>query len=311
VTGTGTGTGTCLGAVEAVVVNYNAGDALVECVASLRREGVDRVVVVDNGSADGSPERLAAADAQVEIVGPGRNVGFGAGVNYGVRRTTGALLLVCNPDVVVQPGAVQVLRRRVESDPSLGLVGPRLVAPDGSERPSGRAFPSLRRSSAQAVLGLVAPGSATSTRYRARSRSGATAGIVDWVTGACFLVRRDAFEAIGGFDEGYFMYVEEVDLCMRLARAGWRTGIEQGSVVLHIAGVSTAAHPFRMVAAHHLSLWRFTCRWTRGPERLLLVLAGPAVVLRWAVASAKELVVRRRRTRARGPGQSRLPRHRA
>ena len=299
------------GAPEAVVVNYNAGEALIECVASLRREGIARVVVVDNGSVDGSTERLAVADPQVQIVAPGRNVGFGAGANYGVSRTAGATILVCNPDVVLGPGSLRALRQRIATDPSLGLVGPRLVAPDGSERPSGRRFPSLRRSSGQAVLGLVAPGSRASRRYRAASRAGAASGIVDWVTGACLLVRRDAFESVGGFDEGYFMYVEEVDLCMRLARAGWRTGIERGAVVLHLAGVSTAARPYRMVVAHHLSLWRFACRWTTGPDRLLLVLAGPATVLRLVVACATQLAARRPGTHVRGPGQSRLPRRRA
>ena len=297
--------------IQAVVVSYNARDALLECVASLRREGVEEIVVVDNGSSDRSTEALADADVAVKLVVPGRNLGFGGGVNHGARRCTGDLLLVCNPDIVLQPGAVPALERRIESDPSLGLVGPRFVAPDGSERPSGRAFPTVRRSSVHAALGLVAPGSARSDRYRAASRAGAATGIVDWVTGACFLVRRDAFESVGGFDERYFMYVEEVDLCMRLARAGWRTGVEPGAVVLHLAGVSTSAHPYRMLAAHHISLWRFAWRWTRGTGRLVLPLVAPAVVLRLVVGSLKVLWSRPARAPARARGGSPRPRHRA
>ncbi|MHB1782481.1 MAG: glycosyltransferase family 2 protein [Acidimicrobiales bacterium] len=298
-------------AIQAIVVNYNAGQALLDCVASLWSEGVDRLLVVDNGSTDGSIAQLASEDRDVQIVSSGRNVGFGGGVNYGAGRSAGELLLVCNPDIVLRPGALGALTRRIEADPSLGLVGPALVAPDGSERTSGRAFPTLRRSGLHALVGLAAPGSARSTRYRAASRAGAATGIVDWVTGACLLVRREAFDAVGGFDERYFMYVEEVDLCWRLARAGWRTGYEAGAVVVHLAGVSTAAHPYRMVTAHHVSLWRFAWRTAKGADRMLLPFAAPAIVVRWALAALKELVCRSARAPARARGGSRLPRHRA
>jgi N-acetylglucosaminyl-diphospho-decaprenol L-rhamnosyltransferase len=114
---------------------------------------------------------------------------------------------------------------------------------------------------------------------------------VDWVTGACFLVRREAFDAIGGFDARYFMYVEEVDLSWRLAKAGWRTGYEESSRVTHLAGVSAASHPYRMIAAHHLSLWRFSNRATRGSDRLLLPLVAVGIAGRWAVLTLRRLVL--------------------
>ena len=266
--------------LAAVVVNYNAGSALSECVASLERAGVKSIVVVDNGSTDGSLEGIGASHSQVRVLRTGRNLGYGGGVNYGVEQTTEAFLLVCNPDLVLQPGSLDAMADRLAKDPSLGLVGPALVSSAGSEQTSGRSFPTIRRSSVQAALGVLLPNNSHSRRYREANRARAETGIVDWVTGACFLVRREAFEAVRGFDGRYFMYVEEVDLCWRLAKAGWRTGYESSARVMHLAGVSTAAVPYQMIVAHHLSLWRFTRRTTRGAERLLLPVVALGIACR-------------------------------
>lgn len=279
-------------AVAAVVVNYEAGAALVDCVASLRDVGVDEVVVVDNGSSDGSLALLARRDDRIVVISPGANVGYGAGVNLGVQATSGELLLVCNPDIVVESNALDLLIHRLLADPTLGIVGPALVSLDGTVYPSGRAFPTLRRSSVQALVGVVAPRSAYSERYRSSSRVQKEPGIVDWVTGACLLVRRVAFDAIGGFDDSYFMYVEEVDLCWRLAAAGWRTGYEPSAIVMHLGGLSTSTHPYRMLGAHHRSLLRFFRRTVYGPERLLLPLVALGIGARLVVVTAREMVVR-------------------
>ena len=281
--------------VAAVVVNYNAGAALSECVASLESERVQAIVVVDNGSTDDSLECLARENPGVQVFRTGQNLGFGGGANYGAKRTTGEMLLVCNPDLVLRPGALGAMVDRLMQDPSLGLVGPALVTPSGDIQPSGRAFPTLRRSMAQAVLGVLLPKNAYSQRYREANRTRAGTGIVDWVTGACFLVRRVAFDAVGGFDDRYFMYVEEVDLCWRLARAGWRTGYESSAQVLHLAGISTAPFPYRMIVAHHLSLWRYARRTTRGSERILLPVVAVGIACRCVVVCLRSAVVRMRR----------------
>ncbi|MGA2527557.1 MAG: glycosyltransferase family 2 protein [Acidimicrobiales bacterium] len=277
-------------AIAAVIVNYNAGDALSECVASLEREHVREIVVVDNGSTDGSLDCLPARFPEVRVLHTGRNLGYGGGVNFGAHEVGGDLILVCNPDLQIQTGAVNALLSRIERDQSLGLVGPALVGIDRGPHPSGRAFPTVRRSSLQAALGVLAPGSTYSRRYREANRARAATGIVDWVTGACFLVRREAFDAVGGFDDRYFMYVEEVDLCWRLTQAGWRIGYESSAHVLHLAGVSTAAAPFRMIAAHHWSLWRFARRTTSGSDRLLLPFVAVGIALRFSVVCLRRLV---------------------
>jgi N-acetylglucosaminyl-diphospho-decaprenol L-rhamnosyltransferase len=113
---------------------------------------------------------------------------------------------------------------------------------------------------------------------------GRPAAAVDWVSGACMLVRRSAFEAVGGFDEGYFMYVEDVDLCWRLARAGWRIGYEPSGRVVHALGASSRLMPYRMIAAHHRSLLRFASRTTTGGRRAVLPLVAAGLGVRTGVA---------------------------
>jgi N-acetylglucosaminyl-diphospho-decaprenol L-rhamnosyltransferase len=120
---------------------------------------------------------------------------------------------------------------------------------------------------------------------------------VDWVSGACFAVRRKAWDDVGGFDPAYFMYLEDVDLCWRLARCGWGVGYEPTAEVLHIQGVSTGRHPYRMLAAHHLSMWRFASRTTVGSKRAVLPLVGVGVVARFATAAIEHRLGLARRPR--------------
>ncbi len=274
-------------------MNFNAGPSLLECVASLRREQVSEVVVVDNSSIDGSPAALARADPGADLVAAGGNLGYGAAVNLGAGRTASEFLLVCNPDTSLEPGALAALESRLVHDPSLAVVGPALVAPDGASSRSGGAFPTVRGSLLPAALGVLSPRGRYSTRHRAANAARTESGVVDWVTGACMLIRRCAFDEVSGFDPGYFMYVEEVDLCWRLAQRGWRTGYEPRARVVHLAGLSAGTRPYRMLVAHHRSLWRFARRSARGPEVVLLPAVAVGVVLRWAVASARRAVLGR------------------
>lgn len=283
--------------VAAVVVNHDAGSALLDCVASLRAACVREVVVVDNASCDGSLARLAAADRAAVVVPAGRNLGYGRAVNLGARRVGEELLLVCNPDLVVAPGAVATLVQALDGAPEVALAGPLLRNPDGTRYPSARAFPSLAVGAGHALLGRVAPANRWSRAYRLAERfeeakQGAPKDAivpVDWVSGACFLVRRVAFDSIGGFDERYFMYAEDVDLCWRLRRAGWGVGHVPGAEVVHLQGLSTAARPVRMAIAHHVSAWRFARVSARGPERAALPLTAAALSLRLAASLGAQL----------------------
>ena len=277
-------------AVSAVVVNFNARDHLVECVRSLRAEGVDDVVVVDNDSADGSAPALAASDPGARIVATGANLGYGTAANRGAAVAAGDLLLVCNSDVVVEPGAVKALAAALDAWPGSAIVGPRIENLDGSVYPSPRTFPDLGVAVGHAFLGLVAPGNRFTRRYRMLDWDRAAAAAVDWVSGACFLVRRSAWEAVGGFDEAYFMYVEDVDLCWRASRAGWGVVFEPAARVVHVQGVSSERAPYRMIAEHHRSLLRFYRRTATGPRRGLVPLVAAGLAVRAGLACAQRSV---------------------
>jgi N-acetylglucosaminyl-diphospho-decaprenol L-rhamnosyltransferase len=271
--------------VSAVVVNYNARDHLLECLRSLRDDGVEEIIVVDNGSVDGSVEAVARADSAVALVPTGGNLGFGSAANRGLAVARGEYVAVLNPDVVVEPGTTKALAEALDRDARLGAVGPRVDNPDGTLYPSARAFPSLGDAVGHAFLGFVAPANRFSRRYRLLDWDHGSARDVDWVSGTYVLLRREAVAEAGPFDEGYFMYVEDVDLCWRLWAAGWRVGYEPAGRVIHTVGASSELAPYRMIAAHHRSLLRFAARTARGPRRLLVPVVavglGVRTVLAW------------------------------
>lgn len=270
--------------VAAVIVSYNVADLLVRCVASLRADGIERIVVVDNASADRSVEAVRAADPEVEVLALSENLGFGAGVNRGVAETTEPHLLVLNPDVEVEPGSTKVLLDALAADPGLAVVGPRIETPDGELYPSARTFPNMVDAAGHAFLHFVWPRNPFSRRYRMLDWDHGDPRDVDWVAGTHLLARRGAWDEVGGFDESFFMYMEDVDLCWRLQRAGWRVGYEPGARVRHAIGRSTDQTPYRMIAAHHRSLLRYASRTATGPQRLALPLIAVALGMRTVLA---------------------------
>ena len=266
--------------VSAVVVSYNSAGYLPDCVRSLRSEGLTDVVVVDNASSDGSVAGIRAADPTVRVVETGANLGFGSAANRGVAVCAGEYVLILNPDTVVEPGTVKALAEALDRDSGLAVVGPRLENLDGSVYPSVRRFPDLPVAFGHAFLGLVWHGNPFTRRYRMLDWDhDRPSSDVDWVGGACALFRRSAFDTVGGFDEEYFMYVEDVDLCWRLGKAGWRIGYEPGARVVHALGGSSRQVPYRMIAEHHRSLLRFVSKTSTGARRGLVpvVAAGLAV----------------------------------
>jgi len=272
--------------VAAVVVNYESGSSLTRCVAGLRSEGPAELVVVDNGSEDGSGREMRDRYPDVEVLVAGRNLGYGAAANRGVAATAAPFVLVCNPDLEVGPGALSDLAGVLEDDPGCGLVGPLIRDRDGDRYPSARRFPTLADAAGHALLGIFAPDNRFTRSYQRAELGGPghEREVVDWVSGACFLVRRSAFEQVGGFDEAYFMYAEDVDLCWRLGRAGWRVVYLASAEVTHQQGVSTDHQPFRMIVEHHRSLLRFANRSSEGWRRALLPLVALGIAARAALA---------------------------
>lgn len=250
-----------------ITVTYSPGEHLSHLIASLDAASTGEVLLVcaDNGSTDGAPQRAAAEHGNVEFFSTGGNIGYGAAINAAVaalaqRRRAGAIrgdyFLIVNPDVEFGPGSVDELLRCIDADLRVGAAGPRIEEADGSAYPSAREVPGLATGIGHAVLYDVWPGNPFSRAYQANANMHVqrTAG---WLSGACLLVRWDAFDAIGGFDERYFMYLEDIDFGDRLSRAGWDNLYCPSSVILHDQG--HVAGKFRKVTvpAHHGSAYRF------------------------------------------------------
>ena len=274
----------------AVVVNYNAGEVLARCLASLRRNGVTDIVVVDNGSTDGSTAPVETLEGLCRLVRSPRNGGYGAGANLGAQCSRRELLFICNPDLVAEPDAIDRLAQALDADGDAAVAGPMLLESDGSVYPSGRTFPDLGDALGHGFVGLFWHDNPWTRRYRLLGEEQHRARNADWVSGAGFLVRRDAFEAVAGFDEAYFMYVEDVDLCWRLHRAGWGILYEPSARAVHEQGRSTSREPYRMLAAHHRSILRFAARSTKGRRRLLLPLMAVALGARFVLASLERFL---------------------
>ena len=272
--------------VVAEVVNWNAGAHLVACARTLVDAGAGEVVVVDNGSTDDSLARLEAAGLdRVRVERTGRNLGYGAGINRGVVLAGPGDVLVCNPDLLLEDTCISALLKRLEAEPDLGIAAPRLHNVDGSTYVSGRPFPSLRDALGHAFVGLVWSGNPWSRRYLQSGWDRDLPADVDWASGALLLVRREVFDALGGFDERFFMFMEDVDLCWRAREAGWRVGVEPAAVAIHVVGASRAAHPYRMIVAHHRSLWRWSSLRWQGWHRAGLPLVAVALTLRAGLVS--------------------------
>ena len=260
---------------DVVVVTYESERWIDECLGSLvDQPGVGRIVVVDNGSTDATAAVVAChAERDVHWLALGVNCGFGSAANRGIASTASAAVLVLNPDLIVEPDAVTRLRSRLDSSPRLAIVGPTVTDLDGIEYPSARSFPNFVDAAGHGFVGLLWRSNPWSRRYLRPDR-------IDWISGTAMLVRRDSFESVGGFDESYFMYVEDVDICWRLAQEGWSVAVDGIAVVRHAVGGSSRRAPYRMIAAHHWSLRRFARRSASPTRRLLLPLVGAGLVAR-------------------------------
>ena len=261
-------------AVAVVTVTYCPGRTLESFLDTLDKATRQpyEVVLADNGSTDGAPER-AAGRPGVRLVATGGNLGYGRAANAGVAQTAAPFVLVANPDVVFEPDALDTLLAAAERWLGAGAWGPLIRRPDGSRYPSARALPSLGRGIGHALFGWWWPGNPWTAAYR-RERGEPVEGLAGWLSGSCLLLRRSAFDQVGGFDPAYFMYFEDVDLCERLGRAGWQCVFVPTSGVTHEGAHATQRHRTAMVDAHHRSAYLYLSRryrgWRNAPLRVIL-----------------------------------------
>ncbi len=243
-----------LSRVTAVIINYNSGPWLARCVRALKGRGAKypQVIVLDNASSDGSVEELTSMPG-LEVLKANENLGFGRGVNRAADRVTTEFLLVINPDCLLVPNGLANLVAELDEYPDAALVSGRIFDMSGNEqRGSRRQLPGPRR-----VLNEV---------FRFRLGSGVDlthmpAPIesvdVEAVSGACMLLRADVFRALKGFDPGFPMHFEDLDLMARLNQAGWTVRLVPSVAVSHAGGVSSRQRPVRVMLDKHRGLWRY------------------------------------------------------
>jgi N-acetylglucosaminyl-diphospho-decaprenol L-rhamnosyltransferase len=251
-----------------VTVTYSPGETLERFLDTLDQatKRAYRVVLADNGSTDGVPEKAAEREG-VQFLSTGENLGYGAAANRGVAELGDEYgwVIVANPDIEWGPGSVDTLLEAAERWPRGGSFGPLIRETNGDVYPSARLLPSLGKGVGHAVVGRVWRDNPWTRAYR-QSETEVVERTAGWLSGSCLLLRRAAFDSVDGFDPRYFMYFEDVDLGDRIGQAGWQNVYVPSAEVTHIGGHSTSKASEKMLAAHHASAYRYLADRHQGPE---------------------------------------------
>jgi GT2 family glycosyltransferase len=273
--------------LSVVIVAHESRPHLAGCLGAVYAQAGApplEVVVVDNASTDGGAALVRREFPQASVVPAPRNLGFAGGANLGIRHTKGDAVLLLNPDAVLQPGALRRLTAFLEATPDAGLAAPRLLDPDGALQLSCRSFPGRWTAVAHryALLTRLAPGNRETRRYLLTDWDHASVRAVDWVSGACVMARRAALDQVGGLDEGFFLFAEDVDLCKRVWAAGWKVYYVPDAAAVHHVGISARRDSARLILARHRSMLRYHHKHfrARGPLGLATdaAIAGRALV---------------------------------
>lgn len=276
--------------IAVVLVTHDTREPLLDALASVR--GAE-VIVVDTASADGTAEAVRRAFPEVKLL-EGPNDGYGAAANRGIAACSAPFVLLLNGDVVVRPGALRALADHLAAHPRAGLAGPRLESPDGTLQRSCFAFLGTARLAVEkTALGRWL--GRWSVHYGPDDRPRQA----PWVLGAALALRREAFDAVGGFDPAFFLYGEEVDLCYRLWQAGWEVHYAPAATVAHLGGASVAARPEAEV--RRVDSARLFYRKHYPPVRAAVLdgLIRTAMRLRWVRDSLRLRLARDDRRRSR------------
>ena len=242
--------------LSVVVVNYKSLERLFACLAALTTDAAaldPEILVIDNDSRDGAAQAVPARFPSARVMVNAENLGFARAVNQGIAASRGAYVLLINPDCVVRPGTVAALAEFLRAHPRSAIAAPRILNPDGSLEFSARSFPDhltflFNRYS---LLTRLFPRNRWSRRYLLSDWDHASVRDVDWVSGACMLVRRIAIEQVGPMDENFFMFNEDVDWCRRMKLAGWAVTYVPSAEVVHWIGASRERVASRVIVERH------------------------------------------------------------
>jgi N-acetylglucosaminyl-diphospho-decaprenol L-rhamnosyltransferase len=277
-----------------VIVNYQSKEALLTCLATLEdaAPGLSReTVVIDNDSRDGTPDALARETPATRVIANAENVGYARAVNQGIRATTGTFVLVMNPDCELRPAAVRRLVDYLRTHARVAIVGPRILNPDGSIEYSARSFPDhftflFNRYS---LLTRLFPNNRWTRRYLLSDWDHASVRDVDWLSGACVVARREAIDQVGGMDEAFFMFNEDVDWCKRMRLAGWVNAYVPDAVCVHHIGASRRRTAARVILERHRGMVHYFHKHHPIPAPLSWLADGLILTRGWLMVAANAL----------------------
>lgn len=280
-----------------VIVSWNVCDDLHECLRSLvtrHSSLVIEVIVVDNASSDRTVEMVRREFPQVTLISNDENLGYTKANNQGILQSRGKYILLLNPDTIVREGALDALIEFAEANPQAGIIGGKLLNPDGGIQRSARSFPDIGAGLFRnTLLGRLFPKNPFVRRYLMTDFSYDEVHEVDWVSGAAMLVRREVFDIIGLLDEGFWAYCEDVDFCWRARQVGFKVLFCPNAVIVHKIGRSSDQRLVQSLIQHHKSMWRFYLKNYRQRYSLVLSpLIGLGIVLRLTGALMRVVVHR-------------------
>jgi GT2 family glycosyltransferase len=242
--------------LSTIIVNYKSRIPLLDCVASLQVDAAGyehETVVVDNDPAGGTLEELARRFPKVRGIANAENVGFARAVNQGLAATTGTFVMIVNPDCFIERGSIAALIGYLRAHPRAGVVGPRMIGRDGKLQYSARSFPDHHTFlfNRYSLLSRLFPRNRHTRRYLLTDWDHASVRAVDWLSGACLLVRRTAIDEVGPMDEAYFMFNEDVDWCRRMHQGGWGVVYVPEALMHHDIGASRRRVSAKVIVERH------------------------------------------------------------
>jgi hypothetical protein len=250
--------------ISLIIVNRNVRQYLKDCLESVFRcwEGPGEtleVIVVDNGSCDGSPEMVRESFPAVQVIANHKNVGFASACNMGIAAAHGRRVLLLNPDTRVLNGLYGELTAFMDTNPKAGIIGPLVMNPDGSRQPTYRRFPTYSNIifSRKSPISRLWPGNKGSRDYLQGDVVTDRPSRVEALGGACMLLSREMLDQVGALDENYFMYLEDTDLCYRAAQNGWETWLVPSAKIIHHWGASSSQEAERSADEHRRSVYYY------------------------------------------------------
>jgi GT2 family glycosyltransferase/glycosyltransferase involved in cell wall biosynthesis len=283
--------------VDIVIVNHNSTDDAEKAIESILNttDGVvPHIVVADNASND-RPERLVQRFPQIRLLLSEKNLGYSKAINRALRKCDSAYVVIMNPDTFVLNGFFADVLNYLESNVEVGVVGPKIFDADGSVQGSARRFPtpwSYAFGRKSPITRIFPKNRLTQKEFMCFDCAGTREIPVDWVSGACMVIRRDVFDAVGGFDERFFLYWEDTDLCKRISAAGWRIVYYPKAEIKHLVGVSSSKSPLKSICHFHHSCYKLFEKHTQWPMRIFTPVTFFALAVRCFFAILLDLINR-------------------